>query len=242
MEPFLGSGTVLFNIEPRRALVSDTNKHIILFYKQIQDGTINSDTVRTFLEAEGNALLRDGQNHYYRVRDRFNETHDPLDFLFLNRSCFNGLMRFNGKGRFNTPFCRKPQRFSAAYVTKICNQVDWASRTMAAKDWEFVCADWRATLSETKEDDFLYADPPYAGRFTDYYNGWHDNDAAMLEDRLKTLPCPYLYSMWAENQYRRNDGLFRTFSDKTIKIHEHFYHLGSTESLRNTMKEALVIG
>lgn len=63
------------------------------------------------------------ERHYYYVRDRFNEDHNILDFLFLNRSCFNGMIRFNKNYRFNVPYGHKPQRFSKAYVTKIVNQV-----------------------------------------------------------------------------------------------------------------------
>ena len=99
---------------------------------------------------------------------RFNESHDPHDFLFLNRSCFNGLVRFNRTGHFNTPFCRKPERFRPAYVTKICNQVQQAADRMAEKSWKFICADWPTVLHEAREGDFVYCDPPYAGRFSDY--------------------------------------------------------------------------
>ena len=242
IEPFVGSGTVLFNVNPSKAVVSDTNKHIIAFYRKIQDGTINPCSARSFLEKEGKILLKRGQEHYYEIRDRFNEEHNPLDFLFLNRACFNGLMRFNSKGKFNTPFCRKPDRYRPAYVTKICNQIGWVSKKMKDKDWEFVCVDWKIVISEAKNGDFVYADPPYIGRFTDYFNSWSNEDSLMLEDRLKELPCPFLYSMWAENKYRKNEKLYKSFSEYEIKTYDHFYHLGATEKLRNKMTEALVVG
>ena len=242
IEPFLGSGAVLFNLSPQRALVGDTNEHIIRLYSDIQRGRITAEKTRTYLDKEAEFLRRDGEEHYYRVRARFNEQHEPLDFLFLNRSCFNGLTRFNGKGGFNTPFCRKPERFRQAYISRICNQVGWTAQTMVGKDWEFVCADWRAVLKSASSMDIVYADPPYAGRFTDYFNKWADTDSTDLERTLKALPCPFLYSMWAENKYRRNDDLYMSFEGYDIRTHEHFYHLGSTESLRNKMTEALVVG
>ncbi len=242
IEPFVGSAVVPLNIKPERALLGDVNPHLIRFYEAIQQGTVTGATVRAFLEREGAYLLRDGQDHYYRVRERFNERQDPHDFLFLNRSCFNGLVRFNKKGYFNTPFCRKPERFRPAYITKICNQVQRAADSMTDKSWEFVCADWSDMLDEAHEDDFVYCDPPYAGRFTDYFNAWTDDDASRLEDGLKALPCPFLYSMWSANKYRKNDRLHNAFSDYEIRTFSHFYHLGATEDLRHGMTEALVIG
>ena len=242
IEPFLGSAVVPLNLMPDRAILGDNNPHLIDFYRAVQTGAITSSTVRDFLEHEGERLLSDGQDHYYHVRERFNDECNPLDFLFLNRACFNGLMRFNRQGRFNTPFCRKPERFRPAYVTRICNQVQQASDAMAGRSWEFICADWPVTLGKARAGDLVYCDPPYAGRFTDYYNAWTDDDAVRLESALKGLPCRFIYSMWSENKYRRNDRLHREFVDYEIKTFSHFYHLGSTESLRNGMTEALVIG
>lgn len=111
IEPFLGSGVVAFNVAPERALLGDTNKHIIKFYQGIQSGEITPDKARQHLYAEGDILRVEGKEHYYRIRERFNEEAGSLDFLFLTRSCFNGLMRFNSKGGFNVPFCHKPDRF-----------------------------------------------------------------------------------------------------------------------------------
>ncbi len=242
VEPFVGSGVVLLNINPNRALLGDTNCHVIRLYQYVQRGLLTASSVRKFLEREGAHLLRDGQEHYYRVRERFNVSSDPHDFLFLNRSCFNGLIRFNKKGEFNTPFCRKPERFRPAYITKICNQVEWVSDRIRGKPWEFVCADWAEVLDEVRPNDFVYSDPPYAGRFTDYFNTWTENDASRLESRLKALPCPFLYSMWSENKYRKNERLHNAFAEYEIRTFSHFYHLGATEQLRNNMTEALVLG
>ncbi len=242
LEPFLGSGAVLLNIRPPRALVADSCIPIISFYRELQGGRITAAGVEAFLLLEGERLRAEGAERYYQIRDRFNDKGDPLDFLFLSRACFNGLMRFNRQGHFNTPFCKKPERFSRAYITKICNQVQWAIDAMRGRDWEFVCADWRDALAEVNERDFIYADPPYAGRYTDYYNAWNNIDAFHLAQVLKQAPCRFLYSMWVENRFRRNESLFDWFSDYKIATFEHFYHLGATESLRHSMREGLVVG
>ena len=123
IEPFMGTGVVGFNIAPNHAVMCDTNPHLIDFYNSIKIGEITPETVRKYLNEEGSLLLEKGDKHYYALRERFNEKRQPLDFLFLNRSGFNGMIRFNRKGGLNIPFCKKPNRFAQAYVTKIVNKV-----------------------------------------------------------------------------------------------------------------------
>lgn len=241
IEPFLGSGVVLFNIAPERALVSDTNVHIINFYKQVQKGNITPEVVREYLTDAGEQLLLRGEDYYYEVRERFNRGGDALDFLFLSRACFNGVMRFNKQGEFNVPFCKKPDRFRPAYITKIVNQVKWIDEIMRNHDWVFEACDWRETLSKCTEDDFVYLDPPYIGRHTDYYNSWTEDDAEELAKIARELPCGFALSMWKENKYRHNLHLETYWSGNCVRTFSHFYHVGSTEDLRNGMIEALAI-
>ena len=176
IEPFMGSGVVGFNIIPRDAIFADSNPHLINFYNAIASGKIDGLKVRSFLEQHGEMLLRNGQDYYYEVRERFNKTHEPLDFLFLNRSCFNGMIRFNRKGDFNVPFGHKPQRFSKGYITKIVNQIDYVYVMSRHSNWSFICQDYRETLKEISEDDFVYCDPPYAGRHVDYFDSWDEEN------------------------------------------------------------------
>ncbi|MDR3535496.1 MAG: Dam family site-specific DNA-(adenine-N6)-methyltransferase [Acetobacteraceae bacterium] len=241
IEPFLGSGVVAFNVLPQRALLGDTNVHVVALYQAIQAGRIGARTVAAHLAQEGAKLLAGGEDHYYAVRDRFNAGGNPLDFLFLNRACFNGLMRFNRRGGFNVPFCRKPERFRAALVTKVANQVAWVEQVLAGRDWVFQVADWADTLGAAGAGDFVYADPPYAGRHTDYFNRWSDGEADRLAAALRGLPAGFACSMWLENRYRRNDAVARWFAGYPVFTWEHFYHLGATETLRNAMREALVV-
>ena len=241
IEPFLGSGVVAFNLAPKRALLTDTNQHIIAFYRSIQNGKINRTIVSEFLHDQGDRLLKNGADYYYEVRDRFNQFASPLDFLFLNRACFNGVMRFNSKGGFNVPFCRKPQRFSQSYITKIANQVDWVSKQMAGNDWKFRVANWQEALAEAQSDDFVYLDPPYIGRHTDYYNAWNQAEAEKLAAITKQLPCGFAVSMWLENQHRQNSHIQACWSDLEMRVCQHFYHVGARETLRGAIAEALLI-
>ncbi len=240
IEPFLGSGVVLFNIQPQHAIVADINPHIITFYQALYNQEFSPEDIRTFLTNEGKKLLASEGSYYYEVRKRFNSEHSPLDFLFLNRAGFNGLIRFNRKGEFNVPFCRKPARFRQSYVTKITNQVARIQKIMSGKDWEFVVADWREILKLTYANDFLYLDPPYVGRHTDYFSQWNKKEAEELASTVQSLPCGYALSMWKENKYRVNEHL-SLWSDVEERTFLHYYHIGSTEDLRNAMVEALLI-
>lgn len=242
IEPFMGSGVVVFNIQPQRALIADSNPHIIKFYKDIQDGVLTPELVREYLEKEHLKLSQTGvgtDSYYYEVRKRFNENPNSLDFLFLSRACFNGVMRFNKKGGFNVPFCKKPDRFRQAYITKIANQVDWVSKVMKDKDWVFMHQDWRETLKKVEKDDFVYLDPPYIGRFADYYNQWANDDALDLAKLVQDGNFGFALSMWASSAIRENDYLNEWSGE--IVTQDHFYHMGATESLRNEISEALII-
>jgi DNA adenine methylase len=242
IEPFCGSCVVALNVQPEKAILADTNTHIIKLYHNIQNEEITSYKVKHFLEQEGSKLLQEGESYYYQVRERFNESGDSLDFLFLNRSCFNGVMRFNKRGKFNVPFGHHVDRFRPAYVTKIVNQVKAFRTIVANSQWEFRLADFRLTLDEATRDDFLYVDPPYIGRHTDYFNAWNETDEEALIDRLKQSPGRFLLSTWHHNRYRSNKAIEKFWHQAPFSIRtlEHFYHVGSTEDLRNAMTEALI--
>ncbi len=241
IEPFLGSGVVGFNIAPHTAVFCDSNPHIIAFYSAINRGEITPGLTREFLMQEGQQLSKYGKDYYYTVRERFNDTHRPLDFLFLNRSCFNGMIRFNRQGGFNVPFGHKPQRFSKAYITKIVNQVEYVSKKAHISEWAFRCQDFRETLSTfVTSHDFIYCDPPYAGRHVDYFNGWNEDDEETLYQLLSACPARFLLSTWHHNDFRENAYIKTLWSRFHILTREHFYHVGAKEANRNPMIEALV--
>ncbi|MBN8871469.1 MAG: Dam family site-specific DNA-(adenine-N6)-methyltransferase [Rhodospirillales bacterium] len=242
IEPFLGSGVVAFNLAPERALLADTNRHVIGFYRAIQAGRIGAEAVTAHLRREGERLRQSEGAHYYEVRARFNATADPLDFLFLNRAGFNGLMRFNRAGAFNVPFCRKPDRFRPALVTRIANQVAWVAGLLAGRDWRFEVADWAVTLAAAGAEDFVYADPPYLGRHADYHDHWTEADADRLAACLRGLPCGFAMSTWMGNRFRRNPHVARWFPGHAVRTQGHFYHLGAAETLRHPIEEGLVLG
>jgi DNA adenine methylase len=240
IEPFFGSGVVGFNIRPKKAIFADTNPHLINFYIDIQNEKITPGVVREFLEYEGNNLQKKGSEHYYEIRDRFNANSDSLDFIFLNRACFNGMIRFNKNGKFNVPFCKKDNRFSKAYITKIVNQVDNIRTLIQNHDWTFNVQDFRETIKFASDDDLIYCDPPYIDRHVDYYNGWSEIEENQLFATLSLTKSKFILSTWHSNKYRENEYLKTLWSNYYIVTKSHFYHVGASEDNRNEMLEALV--
>ena len=241
IEPFMGSGVVGFNVRPNRAVFSDVNPHIINFYNAIKQGDITPGIAKEFLEKEGTLLQTKGEDHYYEVRERFNKEGKPLDMLFVNRACFNGVMRFNKKGGFNVPFGHKPERFAKAYITKITNQIKYVSQATSQYDWQFVCSDFRKIISSVEQDDFIYCDPPYIGRHVDYFNSWSETDEQELYDMLSATPAKFILSTWHSNQYRANGAIEKYAYHFTILTREHYYHVGASEKNRNPILEAIIL-
>lgn len=241
IEPFVGTGAVAFNMAPERAVLTDKNQYIIALYQGIQSGAITSKIVREFLEEHGEKLGRYGGDYYIKMRDAFNHNGDPLYFLFLNRSDFNGMIRFNKSGKFNVPFCQKPNRFSKAYITKICNQVAGVAEIMRGRDWRFACCPWQEAFAYASEDDYIYLDPPYIGRDTSYVGEWAAEEAVLLADYAHRTPANVCLSMWKENEFRKNQHLFDYWSDFTWYEHDHFYHFGAREANRHPIIEVLAV-
>ena len=243
VEPFCGSCVLGFNVRPNQAIFCDSNPHIINFYESLNKRKIDPYIVRQFLEQEGSLLQKKGIEYYYEVRTRFNDNFDPLDFLFLNRSCFNGVIRFNSKGKFNVPSNNKKDRFSKSYITKIVNQVKYVCDLFSQSSYQFLVQDFQTTIANSKNNDFLYCDPPYIGRYVDYFNSWSENDELLLYKLLSETETKFILSTWHHNKYRTNPYIDSLWNSNGFQIitKEHFYHVGAKESNRNAMLEALIV-
>lgn len=241
LEPFMGSGVVGFNIQPQKAIFADSNPHIINFYNGIKNGVITTIIVRDFLEEHGQLLFDQGQDYFNAVRKRFNQEHSCLDFLFLNRSCFNGLIRFNRKFEFNVPYGHKPERFSKSYITKITNQIKKIDFLIQNHDWTFVCQDFAKTIKQAQPTDLIYCDPPYIGRHVDYYDSWTETDEINLVQYLEKSQGRFIVSTWHSNKYRQNEYLSLLWQKYHVVTTEHFYHLGGKEENRRAITEALIL-
>ena len=170
VEPFCGGLAVVLGLQPQHALLNDINPHLINFYRHVQHGL------------EMHIEMRNDEGLFYRHRDRFNQlvrkgrahTEEAAQlFYYLNRTCFNGLCRFNKGGDFNVPF--------GTYTT-INYALDFAEYARVFVRWEFSNKDIESL--EIEPEDFVYADPPYDVEFTTYSAGGFSWDDQVRTARL----------------------------------------------------------
>jgi len=245
IEPFLGTGVVAFNSGYKKAILNDTNPHIINFYKLVQNQEITPVSMRRYLQEEGEKLRtaeNNGYAHYLTVRTRFNSgEYSPYDFIFLSRAGFNGMMRFGSKGNWNIPFCKKPDRFAQAYITKIINQLIAVSQIVQPEpEWQFYNKTFSEIIPLATENDIIYCDPPYFGRHVDYYNGWTEKDEENLFHLLCETKAKFILSTWHHNDWRENEMIKKYWSKFNILTKDHFYHNGGSIENRREVIEALV--
>lgn len=186
VEPFLGSGVVLFRLiqdgKYKKYIVNDINQAIIAFYKAVQD---NPEVVAMQLEEAKNFFnnlpLHLKSNHYYQTRKIYNKYKDDyVSFWLLMKTGFNGLYRENSKGEYNVPFGKKDK------ITFDAQQIYDISRII--QDVEFYCMDYKQflnfTIGRISSEMFVYNDPPYCNsqKYTK-----DDFDNIDLADYLKSL-------------------------------------------------------
>jgi len=163
VEPFCGGLALVLGLQPQQALLNDINPHLINFYRHLQNGL----RVRV--------PMRNDEKLFYRHRERFNrlirdgkaDTREGAQlFYYLNRTCFNGLCRFNKGGDFNVPF---------GTYKAINYATDFSQYATLFRQWEFSNQD--VARLKLRPEDFVYADPPYDVEFTTYSSGgfsWDD--------------------------------------------------------------------
>jgi len=193
---------------------------------------------------EGEILSKaddNGYDHYRFVRKRFNSEFSPYDFIFLSRAGFNGMMRFSKKGHWNIPFCKKPDRFAQAYITKITNQLSNVAQIIRPEpNWKFANKSFAEIIPLATSDDIIYCDPPYYGRYVDYYNGWTEQDEELLFKLLSETKAKFILSTWHHNDWRKNEMIEKYWGNFNILTKDHFYHSGGSIENRRTIVEALV--
>jgi len=150
VEPFVGGGAVFFWLQPKRAFLSDVNRELVDLYKCIRS---NPQEVW-----EAFKRIPDGKEAYNQIRKLRHRDLDPVmraaRLLYLNRTCFKGMWRHNGKGEFNIGYGGVSRRWgiTAEDLGTISKLLRYAS---------IQCADFEEVVNQCKPGDFIFIDPPY---------------------------------------------------------------------------------
>ena len=192
IEPFVGGGAVLINIlkqyKIKNAYAFDINKDLINCYKVIQENVEELiSQLKSMQEKYINYSTEERAKYYYAVRDEYNSysLNDEIsvkrasEFIFLNRTCFNGLYRVNKAGKFNVP--------SGKYKNPtICDEENLRNLSQLIKDVKFIYGDYTKSEEYINNKTFVYFDPPYrplniSSGFTSYTKeDFDDNDQKEL--------------------------------------------------------------
>lgn len=158
-EPFVGGGAVIFDLLPVNALINDINKALINTYRTICN---EPDAFLKEVNRLDNDMWEDGKKYYYSIREHYNDKlmRSEYDvelaalFVFINKHCFNGLYRVNGKGLFNVPY-NNSRRVSVDEDVIIATSEYLRRVTIIDGDFEQAC-------KNAKKGDFVFIDSPYA--------------------------------------------------------------------------------
>lgn len=192
VEPFIGGGAVMFwilqeypNIE--RAIINDINSELVCTYKVVKSDVITLISELEKIQSEYIPLTSDARKEYYNNKRKvFNsrcisDVETAALFIFLNRTCFNGLYRVNSKGEFNVPHGKYAN-------PKICDRENLMAASKVLQKVEILCGDFAQTEHYAGPDTIFYFDPPYkpiteTSSFTSYAkDGFNDAEQIRLRD------------------------------------------------------------
>jgi DNA adenine methylase len=233
VEPFVGSGAAFFHVQPERSVISDVNPALMNVYSSLR-----SDYRRVWAH-----LLEHARNHsdgyYYEVRSKIfrSDASRAAQFLYLNRTCWNGLYRENLRGKFNVPRGTKD--------TVIFDDDDFAAVSEALASTNIMAGDFEKVLNGVKEKDFVFIDPPYTVKhngngFVKYNESifsW--NDQVRLAKAVKSKARSGA-SILVTNAYHPTVvDLYRDFA--TVVPVERASILSGDKSYRGKTQEALIL-
>ena len=238
-EPFVGGGAVLFDLQPKKAIVNDINSDLILVYTVIRD---NVEALIELLETYPNE-----EGFYYELRniDREQEKYDKLSeieraarVIFLNKTCYNGLYRVNNAGEFNSPFgkYKNPNIVNAPVLRAVSAYFNSSEITFSTTDFELV-------LEQVRRGTFVYLDPPYdpvsdTSSFTGYSKGGFSREQQIQLreccDRLNARGVKFMLSNSATDFIREQ------YSNYHITIVQAKRAINSVASKRGDVDEVII--
>lgn len=226
-EPFVGGGAVLFDIlsskHPETVLINDINKELINTYSQIKNNC--NDMINQLSELQTiykSHTLEENKAYFYEKRQRYNELKvngndaENLEkaalFIFLNKTCFNGLYRVNSKGLFNVPF-------NNAKNPLLCDEENLRACSEVLQNVEMRVGDYKECKDFIDSNTFVYIDPPYrplsqTAAFTSYSeNGFSDDDQKTLYKFIKEMITEKNAKVLVSNSDPKNTDVNDNFFD-----------------------------
>lgn len=264
VEPFVGSGAVLFHILEKYPQISeiyinDINIDLINVYVTIKINVLSLISILDKIEKEYLPLEHEQRKeYYYKIRKIFNDTqidekyvysnndiaiNRAAQFIFLNRTCFNGLYRVNKKGEFNVPMGQYKN-------PKICNTPLLKSVHRALQKVSIYSGDYKNTESVIDNSSFVYFDPPYrpittSSNFTSYSsNGFDDANQIELSNYFNLLNNKGAYLMLSNSDPKNVDhndnffdDLYKSFNINRVNATR---RINSNASKRGVITELLI--
>ena len=192
-EPFLGGGSVLYHILKNNSnrfkeyYASDINEDLISLWNLIKTNykDLSKSYRELWIKLNNKKTVDEKKDFYISQRDTYNKTHDPYLYFFVLRTCYNGMMRYNSKGEFNTAFHLKRPGMHPDKVDFILEE--WSNCIQLVN---FFVSSYEDI--NYKENSVLYLDPPYAGTGSTLYFGNFDNTKFL--DWVKNLNYKYVLS------------------------------------------------
>jgi DNA adenine methylase len=221
-EPFVGGGAVFLAVSPKEAVLNDINVQLINLYQQLRSN--HSEILNELEKLDSQECNKD---FYYEVRNKYNKKieNNELDaecaslMIWLNKHCFNGLYRVNGKGLFNVPYNNRIGGKSADE-----NNVIAISNYLNENNVKITCMDFEKVCESVCEGDFVYFDSPYipeseTADFTDYTKeGFSLDDHKRLAELFKKLDSSGAKLMLSNNDVPLVHSLYDGFNIRSLDV------------------------
>ena len=251
IEPFVGSGALMFhilnNFNIKEVIISDYNKSLIDLYNTIKSDIYTLINNLKQIEKEYKNLTEfERKEFYYEKREKFNKTTDTLQksvlFIFLNRTCFNGLFRVNSKGEFNVPHGRYKN-------PKICDEDNLLNVSKTLQNVTIIYGDFEITKKYIDKNSFIYLDPPYrplnnTSNFTSYSSQFDDKEQIRLKnfiDYINKKKAKFLLSNSDPKNTNPDDNFFdNLYKDYKIERIRAKRMINSNGNKRGEIKEILI--
>jgi DNA adenine methylase len=208
IEPFVGGGALLFEVLPYKAIINDINTELINAYTVIKD---DIDALIEDLKKHKNE-----EEYYYKIRsldpEKLSAVERASRFIYLNKTCFNGLYRENSKGKFNVPFgkYKNPKILDEENLRVVSEYLNTAEISILNLDYKEVC-------KLAKKGDFVYLDPPYypiskSSSFTKYHKlDFTERDQMELTEVFRELDRKGCYVMLSNSNTKFIKELYKEY-------------------------------